>query len=126
MSVHLDRLQTLGATRLTAATVAEFLTAPDCLILVPGNPARVREANDAAVIFPDLVQAVQSATGRSLAVGFLSSEDETEALRAELGVLAYPCVIAWRNGAFAGVVAHLRPWSDYVSETTALFPAVAA
>lgn len=121
MSVHLQRLESLGTVRINAETVAAFLQAPAALILVPGNPTRVREANDAAVIFPDLVRAVSQQTGLELATAFLPTEDETEALRAELGVLAYPCVLAYREGRFAGVVAQLRPWADYVADTAALF-----
>lgn len=122
MSTLFDRLETLGATRLSEDTLNTFLAAaPQALILVTGDLRRYREASDSVVIFPDLVKAVEQTVGGVVAAGFVTSEAESDALRAELGVLAYPCVVAFRNGRFAGAVSKLRAWTEYVADTAALF-----
>lgn len=126
MSPAIDRLERLGHQRLTAETVLSFLAEGARLVLLTGNPQRVRESNDAAVIFPDLVRAVSEATGCTLLAGFLTPDQETDVVRAELGVLSYPCVVAYRDGSFAGVVPGMKAWSDFVSQVSSFFAAPTA
>jgi hypothetical protein len=121
MSPAIDRLERLGHQRLTAETILSFLAEGARLVLLTGDPQRVRESNDAAVIFPDLVRTVSEATGIDLVAGFLTPNHETDAVRAELGVLSYPSVVAYRDGCFAGVVPGMKAWTDFVSQVSGFF-----
>jgi hydrogenase-1 operon protein HyaE len=121
MSPAIDRLERLGFQRLTPDGLASFLTADRVLIFLTRKPQRVREANDAAVIFPELLRAVSDACGHSIVGGFLTTEQETDSVRAELGVLSYPSVVAYQNGRFVGVVPGMKAWSEYVSALSAFF-----
>lgn len=87
-----------------------FLSGPgDRVLFVTGDPAKLGDADDIAVILPELVARFQ---GRLLpAVVDRAAE---AAAMARFGVEVRPTLVFCRDGAVVDRIARVRDWDDYV------------
>ncbi|GAB6051462.1 hypothetical protein JCM17960_02820 [Magnetospira thiophila] len=101
----------------TSTTVDEFLVGDGLrLLFFTGDPERRPEAQDLAVILPELVAEL----GLDLPVAMIDRADEPE-LAARFGVLVYPSLVALRGAGVLGVIPRLKDWAVYLHELSALF-----
>ncbi len=74
-----------------------------------GDPARYPEANDVAVVLPELARAFPARF--KPAVVDRSLEDE---LKHRYDIQVWPCLVFLRDGRFLGKISKVRDWSDYM------------
>lgn len=101
-----------GVPTVDAVTVDEFLTSAPAgasVLFFAGDPARWPEANDVAVILPELVAAFD---GR-LRPAVVSQAAEA-ALMPRFGVKTFPSLALVRGDRNLGVIAKIQDWSVYV------------
>jgi hydrogenase-1 operon protein HyaE len=111
----IDRLTSdLGWPRLeTMEAVDAFLARPGThALLVPGDPARNLETNDAAVIVPEVVRAFGAAFDVAVV-----AEPVERAVRERFDTWPTPSLIFVREGAFLGAIPKVRDWDDYLERT---------
>ncbi len=99
-----------------AETVDAFLAqrpdGPDrpaaALVLFAGDPARWPEADDVAVIMPELLRAF-----RGELRGAVVARTAEEALKSRFGVVVFPSIAVVRDGETLATIAKVRDWADY-------------
>lgn len=95
------------------ATIDAFLApAPGepaaALLLFAGDPARWPEANDVAVILPELLK-----TFAGELRGAVVARAAEDALKSRFGVVVFPSIAIVRDGQTLAAIAKVRDWSDY-------------
>ena len=113
----------LGWPRLDAMEAVDaFLARPGAhALLVPGDPAKNLETNDAAVIVPEVVAAFRGAFD----VAVIADPIE-RAVRERFEVWPTPSLIFVREGAFLGAIPKVRDWDDYLERTRLILAGRAA
>lgn len=81
------------------------------MLLVAGDPLRLPEVLDVAVVAPELVKAF----GGRL-TGLLATAASEPHLQMRFGFDAFPALVFLRPGAYLGALTRIRDWSDYTSE----------
>lgn len=85
--------------------------AENTLLFFTGDPAQRPEADDVAVVFPEILQAFQ---GRLRgAVVRRSAEDK---LKARFNVVVMPSLVVTRREHAVGVIGKIRDWSEYMQK----------
>lgn len=79
------------------------------LLLFTGDPVRFPEANDVAVILPELVDAFAGCLGAAI----IAREAEA-ALMQRFGVKVLPSLVLTRQGECLRVIAKIQDWSVYL------------
>ncbi|MCB1800618.1 MAG: hypothetical protein KDI82_02915 [Gammaproteobacteria bacterium] len=99
-----------GYPRMTADNAAGLLAREATLVLfLSEDPKRYPEANDVAVILPELARAF-SGRFEPVVVGH-----ELEAqFKDRYDIAVWPCLVFLRNGRFLGKISKVRDWSDYM------------
>ncbi len=108
---------------LDAGTVERFLARaprqPETAVLFfAGDPARWPEANDVAVILPELLSAF---AGRLR--GALIARAAEAALMPRFGVKVLPSLALVRDGQNLGVIPKMQDWSNYIRRIERLLEA---
>lgn len=112
-----------GVPRLDAGSIDRFIApepgAGDATILFfTGDPVRWPEANDVAVVLPELLAAF---AGR-VRGGLIAREAEA-ALMPRFGVKVFPSLALVREGRTLGVIPKIQDWSNYVARIARLLDA---
>ena len=84
------------------------------LILFAGDPARWPEANDVAVVLPQLLQAFAGALR-----GAVVAQAAEDALKGRFGVVVFPSIVVVRDGRTLATIAKIRDWADYCARIRA-------
>ncbi|MBD3618986.1 MAG: hydrogenase-1 expression HyaE [Chromatiales bacterium] len=113
----IERLTTeLGYPRVDTESLNEFLDAhAHSVLFFAGDPAKYPEANDVAVVLPELVRHF---AGR-LAPALVADEDEAR-LQALYGFESWPALVFLRGREYLGSICRIRDWSDYLQTIEAL------
>lgn len=113
----LDRLiKQDGIQLLDAGNVEAFIQqGGDTLLFCTGDPLQRPEANDLAVILPELAGAFD----RQFNVGVADAGIEND-LQARYGFNQWPSLVLLRDGEYLGCVSRLRDWSVYLQEISRL------
>lgn len=93
---------------------------PDRILFFTGDPVQRPEANDVAVVLPQLLEAFEGKF--SAAVVDRGAEEE---LKAVYGVMFLPSLVFLRGGAFVGVIPKIQDWTEYVNKAGAFLSAPA-
>ena len=83
----------------------------DKILFFTGDPVRKPEANDVAVVLPQLLDAFG---GKFQAA--VVERDAEEELKAKYGVMFLPSLVFLRDGDFVGVIPKIQDWTDYVEK----------
>ncbi|MHB1530933.1 hypothetical protein [Acidithiobacillus sp.] len=111
-SLHLRRLvEQHGFPCVTRETVDAFANNGTAVLFFAGDPARYPEANDVAVILPELA-AMFSGRFRTAVV----AAGAEKALQARYGVTVWPTLVFLQQGASLGAISRMRDWSEYLRE----------
>ncbi|MDQ7074178.1 MAG: hydrogenase-1 expression HyaE [Gammaproteobacteria bacterium] len=100
----------LGYPLLTEKNLAEFLKQEGTVVLFCSeDPKRFPEANDVAVVLPELVnvfagQFVPAVVDRSL----------EKTMKSRYDILIWPSLVFLRQGKFLGKINKIQDWSDYM------------
>ena len=115
-SPHLRRLvEHHGFPCLTAETVDAFVADGTVALFFAGDPARYPEANDVAVVLPELAAAF---FGRFRVA--LVAPGAEKALQGRYGVTVWPTLVFLRQGGQLGTIPRMRDWAEYLREIAAL------
>lgn len=109
----IDRLtDELGYPRVTARTLDTVLHQADNTVLFfTADPANTPEANDVAVVLPELIGHFN---GR-IAPAVVAREDEL-ALRAMYGFDTWPALVFLRREHYLGTICKIQDWADYLAQ----------
>jgi hydrogenase-1 operon protein HyaE len=109
----IDRLtDTLGYPRVTAKTLDAMLQSADNTVLFfTEDPATTPEANDVAVVLPELVRHF----GGRIAPAVVAREDE-RALQALYGFNLWPALVFLRKDRYLGTISKIQDWTDYLEQ----------
>lgn len=88
------------------------------LLFLSGDPQRYPEANDVAVILPELVRAFPA---RFKPVVIARGLEAT--LKQRYDIAVWPCLVFVRNGRFLGKISKVRDWSDYAQRVAEILTA---
>ena len=88
------------------------------MLFFTGDPARVRESDDVAMILPELITAFD---GRFRAA--VVSRESERPLQARFRFTAWPTLVFLRRGAYLGAISRVRDWNDYLDEIAGLLEA---
>jgi hydrogenase-1 operon protein HyaE len=112
-SALIDRLiDVLGYPRVTVRTLdAVLLSADNTVLFFAGDPAITPEANDVAVVLPELIRHFD---GR-LRPAVVAREDE-RALQAIYGFEIWPALVFLRKDQYLGAISRIRDWTDYLEQ----------
>lgn len=107
----IDRLtDEFGYPRVTAKTLDTVLRSADNTVLFfTADPANTPEANDVAVVLPELARHFQ---GR-IAPAVVAREDE-RALQAMYGFELWPALVFLRKDQYLGTISKIQDWADYL------------
>ncbi|EGQ61863.1 hydrogenase-1 expression HyaE [Acidithiobacillus sp. GGI-221] len=115
-SLHLRRLVDYhGFSCVTQETVDAFVNNGTVVLLFAGDPARYPEANDVAVILPELA-ATFSGRFRTAVV----AAGAEKSLQARYGVTVWPTLVFLRQGIKLGAISRMRDWGEYLREIAML------
>ena len=81
---------------------------PAALLVFAGDPVRWPEANDVAVIVPELLKAFPGAMRGAVVAGAAE-----EALKSRFGVVVFPSLVVVRGTETLTTIAKIRDWADY-------------
>lgn len=99
-----------GFARVTPDNLDNFLERETTLALfLSADPRRYPEADDVAVILPELVRAFPA---RFKAAVVDRRLEDTFKQRYDIAV--WPCLVFLRDGRFLGKISKVRDWSDYL------------
>ena len=109
----IDRLtDTLGYPRVTAKTLDAVLQSAEITVLFfTEDPATTPEANDVAVVLPELVRHF----GGRIAPAVVAREDE-RALQALYGFNLWPALVFLRKDRYLGTISKIQDWTDYLEQ----------
>ncbi|MDE2130716.1 hydrogenase-1 operon protein HyaE [mine drainage metagenome] len=109
----IDRLtDELGYPRVTIKTLDAVLHAADNAVLFfTADPANTPEANDVAVVLPELVKHFN---GR-ITPAVVAREDE-RTLQAMYGFELWPALVFLRKNQYLGTISKIRDWTDYLEQ----------
>lgn len=117
----IDRLtRELGYPELTVDNRGSLTAKGTCCLFFSGDPQRIRDATDLAVVLPELVQANN---GRF--VPMVVSRDDERDLQKIYGFQQWPALVFLRDGQYLGALERIRDWADYREEIPALLDAQA-
>ena len=115
-SLHLRRLVDYhGFSCVTQETVDAFVNNGTVVLLFAGDPARYPEANDVAVILPELA-ATFSGRFRTAVV----AAGAEKSLQARYEVTVWPTLVFLRQGIKLGAISRMRDWGEYLREIALL------
>ena len=101
-------------------TLEAFLDTHDTVALFfTEDPVRFPEANDVAVVLPELVKTF----GFTPAV---VERDSEKALQSQYGFVVWPALVFLRRGRHLGTLTRIRDWSEYMNEIPKLLNAESA
>ncbi|MFA9461600.1 hypothetical protein [Thiohalorhabdus methylotrophus] len=112
MSTPLIRRLTeeLGLPLLDRDGADEFLGAGgECVLFFTGDPGRYKEADDVAVVLPELLKEL----GGHLRAGVVARESEKE-LEARYGFAVWPALAFFRDGCYLGAISRMQDWDVYL------------
>lgn len=109
----IDRLtDTLGYPRVTAKTLDAVLQSAEITVLFfTGDPATTPEANDVAVVLPELVRHF----GGRIAPAVVAREDE-RALQSLYNFNLWPTLVFLRKDQYLGAISKIQDWADYLEQ----------
>ncbi|WP_421621003.1 hypothetical protein [Alkalilimnicola ehrlichii] len=115
--ILLDQLtEEHGLPRVNEAGVEEWAEqAGEAMLLLAGDPGRVRESADFAVVLPELLTAMG---GRLQAA--VVSQDSEKAVGRRFGVRRWPALVVLRDGGYLGCIEGMRDWSVFLEELNRL------
>jgi hydrogenase-1 operon protein HyaE len=90
------------------------------VLFVPGEPGRVPEAVDVAVVLPELLRVF----GDQLAPAVVAIGTEAPLLKA-CGIAVLPALVFFRDGRCLGAIERMRDWDDYLARVAALLDGTA-
>lgn len=106
----------LGYPRVGLENLNDFLDAhTHSVLFFAGDPVKYPEANDVAVVLPELVQHFN---GR-FAPALVAAEDEVR-LQALYGFERWPALVFLRGREYLGSICRIRDWADYLQTIEAL------
>lgn len=116
----IDRLsQQFGYPVLDATTLDAFLEQDGASVLFfSEDPANYPEANDVAVILPELMSRF---AGRARAAVIARSAEK--ALQPRFGFLQWPTLVICDHQRCLGTISRVRDWGEYLEEFERLLPA---
>lgn len=85
------------------------------VLFFTGDPVRLPEVLDVAVVLPEL----RAALGARWDIGIVPRAQE-DAIARRWGVQRWPSLVLLREGGYVGTVSGMRDWSDYVAELRAV------
>ena len=91
------------------------------LLFLAGDPVKVPEALDVAVVLPELLRAFP---GRLHAA--LVAPEAERAVHARFGCRRWPALVLLRGDAYVGSIERMRDWDDYLRELDALLAAASS
>ena len=80
------------------------------VLFFPGDPSKYPEANDVAMVLPELLKVF-----RGLAAGVIAASDEL-ALQRHFGFTRWPCLVFLREGQVMGIISEMQNWEDYLQQ----------
>lgn len=83
----------------------------NAMLFVAGDPKRMPETLDVAVVAPEIIKAF----GGRL-VGFLASPTAEPHFQMTLGFNVFPALVFLRRGDYLGAITRIRDWPDYMVE----------
>lgn len=92
----------------------------DRILFFTGDPVQRPEANDVAVVLPQLLEAF--AGKFRAAVVDRAAEDE---LKAAYGVMFLPSLVFLRAGDFVGMIPKIQDWTEYMAKADVFLSAPA-
>ncbi len=99
-----------GYPLVTPENLDNFLERETTLALfLSGDPKRYPEANDVAVILPELARAFPARFKPAV----IDRRLETE-FKQRYDIAVWPCLVFLRDGRFLGKISKVRDWSDYM------------
>lgn len=109
----IDRLtDTLGYPRVTAKTLDAVLQSAEITVLFfTEDPATTPEANDVAVVLPELVRHF----GGRIAPAVVAREDE-RALQSLYSFNLWPTLVFLRKDQYLGAISKIQDWTDYLEQ----------
>lgn len=115
-----DRLVAeLGYPEVTLANHDDFVAADGMNVLFfPGDPSKVRDATDVAVVLPELVTAFDGRLNPGVVTDVFG---DGLAMKRRYGFTEYPALVFVRGGDYVGTLTRIRDWGDYLEEIGALF-----
>jgi hydrogenase-1 operon protein HyaE len=78
------------------------------VLLFTGDPTKVRESDDVAVILPELIR-----TFPEMEAAVVSREAERP-LQARYRFTAFPALVFLRRGGYLGAISRVREWPEYL------------
>jgi hydrogenase-1 operon protein HyaE len=101
-----------GYPLLDQATLEPFLAANDDVVLFfSERPENYPEANDVAVILPELMKQFE---GRLRAAVIAPGSQHN--LQKRYGFLRWPALVFLRHGEYLGAITQMKDWSEYLIE----------
>ena len=113
MNVLIDALTNrYGYPRLEATTIDAYVSQQQhpLVLFFSGDPVKVPESNDVAVVLPELLQHFN---GRLQAAVIT---DTNPKLQARYGFSRWPALVFMRGEKYLGTISQIQNWSDYLVE----------
>ena len=109
----IDRLiDELGYPRVTTKTVDAVLRAADNTVLFfTSDPANTPEANDVAVVLPELVRHFQGRITPAIV-----ARDDERVMQAMYGFDLWPALVFLRKDQYLGTISKIQDWADYLEQ----------
>ena len=98
--------------------VSHFCSEHDLVVLFfAGDPGKYPEANDVAMILPELLKSFQG-----LAAGLIAPAAE-QSLQRHFGFARWPSLVFLRNRQVLGIISEMQNWEDYLHQIQQLLSA---
>lgn len=112
-------IQERGYPCVDASTADGFLIQHEYTVMfLPGDPRRISEAGDVAVVLPELCAAFEGIFKPCVA-----APDAHPAFRELYGIKAWPALVFFRQGRYLGVIERMRDWDVYLKVISRLLEA---
>jgi hydrogenase-1 operon protein HyaE len=99
-------------TLVTEASLPDFLAEHGTIVLFfTGDPGRVAESDDVAVILPEILKLY----GNRLTAGLVDRESE-RALQRRFHFNAFPSLVFLNSAGYLGALSRVLDWNEYLSE----------
>lgn len=99
------------------AQAAAELPAGDSLLFLPAHGKGHMETPDIAVVLPELVSALGTA---SVMAGAVAGPAYEKQLREQLGGIALPAIVVMRGGRPLGSLSRMRDWDEFLDRLSAV------